>query len=150
MFQAFKNWFFSRVLNRHRLLFRYWDGSRFVSADPFILLRKLINTDKFDAEMDLKKLEIPDAKIVTEKIGFIADGVREIFNLPPFEKGGLAELECVQLLMEFSSFLDRIKKNGASSLILLPSTGNQEVAATGSQDQSVTKENSVSTSTPAE
>jgi len=146
MFQFFKNWFFARVLNRHRLLFRYWDGSRFVSADPFLLLRKLLNTDKFDAELDLKKLEIPDAKIVTEKIGFIAEGVREIFGLKPYEKGGLAELECVQLLMEFSSFLERIKKNGASSLISLPPIqGNQEVPVAGSVDQTATKENSAST-----
>lgn len=138
------------MLNRHRLLFRYWDGSRFVSADPFLLLRRLLNTDKFDAELDLKKLEIPNAKIVTEKIGFIAEGVREIFDLKSYEKGGLAELECVQLLMEFSSFLERIKKNGASSLISLPSTGSQEVTANGSQEQNSTKENSASTSTPAE
>lgn len=149
MFQIFKNWFFARVLNRHRLLFRFWNGSRFVSSDPFILLRKLLNTDKFDAEMDLKKLEIPDPKIVTEKIGFIAEGVREIFELPPYEKGGLTELECVQLLMEFSSFLERIKKNGASNLITSPSIQNLQTPVTGSADKSDTKENSASTSTPA-
>lgn len=149
MFQIFKNWFFARVLNRHRLLFRFWNGSRFVSSDPFILLRKLLNTDKFDAEMDLKKLEIPDPKIVTEKIGFIAEGIREIFELPPYEKGGLTELECVQLLMEFSSFLERIKKNGASNLITSPSIQNLQTPVTGSADKSDTKENSASTSTPA-
>jgi hypothetical protein len=146
MFQFFKNWFFARVLNRHRLLFRFWDGSRFVSSDPFILFRKLINTDKFDVEEDIKKLRIPDPKIVSEKIGFIAEGIREIFDLPPYEKGGLTELECVQLLIEFSTFLDRVKKNGASSLISLPPIqGNQEVPVAGSADQTVTKENSVST-----
>ena len=134
------------MLNRHRLLFRFWDGSRFVSSDPFILFRKLINTDKFDVEEDIKKLRIPDPKIVSEKIGFIAEGIREIFDLPPYEKGGLTELECVQLLIEFSTFLDRVKKNGASSLISLPPIqGNQEVPVAGSADQTVTKENSVST-----
>ena len=138
------------MLNRHRLLFRFWNGSRFVSSDPFILLRKLLNTDKFDAETDLKKLEIPDAKIVTEKIGFIAEGVREIFELPPYEKGGLTELECVQLLMEFSEFLERIKKNGTSKLILLPSTETQEATANSSAVKNDTKENSASSLTPAE
>lgn len=150
MLNFIKNWFFARVLNRHRLLFRFWNGSRFVSSDPFILLRKLLNTDKFDAEMDLKKLEIPDAKIVTEKIGFIAEGVREIFELPPYEKGGLTELECVQLLMEFSEFLERIKKNGTSKLILLPSTETQEGTANSSAVKNDTKENSASSLTPAE
>jgi hypothetical protein len=146
MWNFISNWFFARVLNRHRLLFRFWDGSRFVSSDPFILFRKLINTDKFDVEEDIKKLRIPDPKIVSEKIGFIAEGIREIFDLPPYEKGGLTELECVQLLIEFSTFLDRVKKNGASSLISLPPIqGNQEVPVAGSADQTVTKENSVST-----
>ncbi len=149
MLNFIKNLFFSRVLNRHRLLFRFWNGSRFISADPFILLRRLMNTDKFDAEVDLKKLEIPDAKIVTEKIGFIAEGVREIFELSPYEKGGLTELECVQLLMEFSSFLERIKKNGASKLILLPPTGTPEATANSSAVKNDTKENSASTLTPA-
>lgn len=114
------------------------------------MLRKLLNTDKFDAEMDLKKLEIPDAKIVTEKIGFIAEGVREIFSLPPYEKGGLTELECVQLLMEFSEFLERIKKNGTSKLILLPPTGNPAATVNDLPGQSSTKESSDSISTPAE
>lgn len=145
MFQIFKNWFFARVLNRHRLLFRFWNGSRFVSSDPFILFRKLINTDKFDVENDLNKLRIPDPKIVAEKIGFIAEGIREIFDLPPYEKGGLTELECVQLLMEFSTFLDRVKKNGASSLISLPSTEIPEAQAAGSEDQTGMKESLAST-----
>jgi hypothetical protein len=146
MWNFISNWFFARVLNRHRLLFRFWDGSRFVSSDPFILFRKLINTDKFDVEEDIKKLRIPDPKIVSEKIGFIAEGIREIFDLPPYEKGGLTELECVQLLIEFSTFLDRVKKNGASSLISLPPIqGNQEVPVAGSVDQTATKENSAST-----
>ena len=145
MFQIFKNWFFARVLNRHRLLFRFWNGSRFVSADPFILFRRLINTDKFDVENDLKKLKIPDPKIIAEKIGFISEGIREIFDVPPYEKGGLTELECVQLLMEFSTFLDRVKKNGASSLISLPSTVIPETQVAGSEDQTSTKESSDST-----
>jgi len=145
MWNFISNWFFARVLNRHRLLFRFWDGSRFVSSDPFILFRKLINTDKFDVEEDIKKLRIPDPKIVSEKIGFIAEGIREIFDLPPYEKGGLTELECVQLLIEFSTFLDRVKKNGASSLISLRSMATQETPVAGSADQTATKENSAST-----
>lgn len=145
MWNLFKNWFFSRALNRHRLLFRFWNGSRFVSVDPFIILRKLLKTDKFDPDADLKKLEIPDAKIITEKIGFIAEGVREIFDLPAFEAGGLTELECVQLLMEFSGFLENVKKNGAQNLITLPSSPTVETPVeNGSVVASDTNENSAS------
>lgn len=146
MWNLFKNWFFSRVLNRHRLLFRYWNGSRYVSADPFVILRSLLKTDKFDPDADLKKLEIPDAKIIAEKIGFIAEGVREIFDLPAFEKGGLSELECVQLLLEFSGFLEDVKKNGAQNLITLPSTPPEETpVVNGSPEANDTNENLGST-----
>lgn len=150
MFDFFKNWFFGRILNKHRMLFRWWNGSKFVSSDPFVLLRKLINTDKFDIDEDLKKLKFPDPKIVTITISHIAEGVREIFEVPAFESGGLTELECVQLVMEFMGFTERVKKNGASSLISSGFTTDQSTQDAGSPDASDTNENSASTSTPPE
>lgn len=141
---------FRRVLNRHRLLFRFWNGSRFVSSDPFVLLRRLINTDKFDPDADLKKLKYPDPKIVTEKIGFVAEGVREIFEIKPFEQGGLTELECVQLLMTFSEYLDTVKKNGVSNPITSQlSTGQAGKLDASSPGENDTSESLVSTSTPS-
>lgn len=140
----FKNWLFGRVLNRHRLIFSFWDGKQFTSADPFVLLRKLTNTDKFDMTADLKSLQIPDPKIISEKIGFIAEGVREIFSLRPFEDGGLSELECVQLLLTFSDFLDRVKKNGGLSQVLLPATETSQTVS-GTAEEKSTNENSVCT-----
>jgi len=144
MLEKLKNWFFARALNRHRLLFRYWDGSRHVSADPFVLLRRMLNTTKFDADADVKALALPDPAIVAKKIGFIAEGIREIFDLKPFEKGGLSELECVNLLMTFSDFLNSVKKNGASSLISSPFTVPAKTDP-ASGDGNDTKESSVST-----
>lgn len=132
------------------MLFRWWNGSKFVSSDPFVLLRKMINTDKFDIDESLKKLKIPDSKIVTTAISHIAEGVREIFEVPAFEDGGLTELECVQLVMEFMGFTERVKKNGASSLISSEFMTEQSTQDVGSPEANATKENSDSTSTPLE
>lgn len=119
MLGAIRNWFFARVLNRHRLLFRFWNGSRFVSEDPFILFRRLLNTDKFDPDADMKLLEIKtDPKLVVRKMENIAEGVREIFGVQPLDRGGLTELECIQLLIQFSGWMDAVKKNGATTPIL--------------------------------
>ena len=152
--ESLKNCIFRRVLNRHRMLFRYWDGSRYVAADPFVLLRKMLSTSKFDPESDLKKLNIPDSKIITKQIGYIAEGVREIFSLSPFRpdgRGGLTELECVNLLMEFTAYLERIKKNGGLNQMSVSSTGNRpEVGDAGSVVANDTNENSGSTSIPVE
>jgi hypothetical protein len=154
IFEVLRNWVFRRVLNRHRMLFRYWDGRKYVAADPFVLLRRMLATSKFDPESDLKKLNIPDSKIITERIGFIAEGVREIFSLSPFRpdgKGGLTELECVNLLMEFTGYLERVKKNGGSNLMSVPGSDNRpEVVDAGSVVANNTNENSDSTSTPVE
>lgn len=139
MLEKLKNWFFARALNRHRLLFSFWDGSRFVSSDPFVLFRRMINTQDFDLEADLKMLQVPDPKLVTQKIGYIAEGVRKIFDLKPFESGGLSELECVQLLLTFSDFLDRVKKNGASSLISSPATEVSQAVKSSAEEKSMSE-----------
>lgn len=145
IFGTIKTWFFARALNRHRLLFRFWDGSRFISSDPFVLLRRLTNTEKFDMESDLKMLQIPDPKIVTQKIGYIADGVREIFDLKNFESGGLSELECVQLLLTFSDFLDTVKKNGVLNPNSSPASDVSQMESSSAEKKG-TNENSDSTS----
>lgn len=149
MWEKLKNLFFARALNRHRLLFQFWDGSRFVSADPFVLLRKMLNTDKFDLEADLKMLELPDPSVVAKKIGHLAEGVQEIFEVPAFDKGGLSELECVNLLFVFTEFLATVKKNGVSNLITSPGSAKTQ-AAPSSPDVKSTNENSGSISTPIE
>jgi hypothetical protein len=150
MFQFIKSWIFRTVINKHRLLFRYWDGSRYVSADPFVIFRALVNTDKFDPDSDIKDLQIPDAKIIVKKISYIAEGVREIFNVPAFEKGGLSELECVKLLTQFSDFMEAVKKNGGSNQISLPPMANQPAPVNNFQDQKSTNESSDCSSTVPE
>lgn len=135
MLGTIRNWFFRRILNRHRLLFRYWDGSRFVSEDPFLLFRRLLNTQAFDPDTDLKLLEIKtDPKLVVRKMEHIAEGVREIFGIKDLGDGGLTELECIQLLLQFSGWMDNVKKNGVTSPIS-PTSSPVSGTATGSPDQ---------------
>lgn len=135
MLGTVKNWFFRRILNRHRLLFRFWNGSRFVSEDPFVLFRRLLNTQAFDPDVDLKLLEIKtDPKLVVRKMEHIAEGVREIFEIPAFDAGGLTELECIQLLLQFSGWMETVKKNGVTNQTLSTSSPVSGTAI-GSPDQ---------------
>lgn len=154
MIEFLKNWLFRKVINKHRLLFRFWDGSRYVSSDPFVIFRSIVNTQKFDPENDVKDLRIPDAKILAKKIAHISEGVREIFNVPPFEKGGLSELECINLLNQFSQFMEDVKKNGASSQISLPPMQTpavpESIPDAGLAEVNDTKESLASSSTVSE
>jgi hypothetical protein len=146
MFSRIRDWFFGRVLNRHRLLYRYWDGSRFVSEDPFVLLRKLTNSQDFDPDNDLKLLQIKtDPKMVIRKIEHVAEGVRKIFGVPELKDGGLTELENVNLLIQFLRWMDDVKKNGATNQISAGSTANPP--ETGELPRNDMKEVSGSTST---
>lgn len=151
MIGTIRNWFYSRVLNRHRLLFRYWNGSRFICEDPFVLFRKLLNTQDFDLSSDLKAVQlIPDPKIIVRKIEHIARGVREIFQIPDLSAGGLSELECVQLLLEFLRWSEALKKNGVTSPIAPGSIQTSGKTASGEVAENNTSENSDSTSTECE
>lgn len=138
MLEFLKNWLFRRILNNHRMLFRYWNGIRYVSADPFVITRAMLNTTTFDVENDLKKINIPDARVISSTIEVIAKGVREIFSIPPFEKGGLTELECISLLFSFNDFMDRVKKNGALNPI------SSQPMAMSSQEKSLVEKNDMS------
>lgn len=124
--QTAKSWFYKRVLNKHRLLFRYWNGSRFVAEDPFVLLRKLLSTETFSADDSLKALQLPDPKLVIKHLSFISDGVREVFSVPALSDGGLTELECVNLLKTFIDWMEAVKKNGVMSLTLPTSTQDSQ------------------------
>ena len=104
------------------MLFRYWDGVRFVRADPFVLMRRLLTSGEFDPDSDLKKLELPDPKLVVKTLENISSAVRNIFDIPQFQDGGLSELECVNLLKTFIEWADQLKKNGATKQISHTST----------------------------
>lgn len=145
------NWIYRRILNRHRLLFRYWNGSRFVSEDPFTLLRALVSSSKIDLDSDLQLLDVPDIKVVTRKVGQLAEEIREIFQLKPLSNGGLSELECVNLLIQFINYLERVKKNGDARLTSDTSSDSAtENEASGSADLNAMKELSGSTLTTSE
>ena len=128
-------------LNRHRLLFRFWDGRRIRRVDPVVVMRELMNSEHFSLEDDLKLLEVPDTRLVLRKTGEISLGVREAFDLLDLEDGGLTERECVGLCRLFLQYLGHVKKNGGSTQIASPPTEplTTEPASAGVSD---TNENS--------
>lgn len=149
MFGTIRNWFYRNILNKHRLLFRYWNGSRFVHEDPFVLMRRLLTKEDFDVDTELKRLEIPDPKKVIETLQHIANAVRKIFEIPDFPDGGLSELECVNLLKTFVDWADQLKKNGVTKQIS-PTSSPVVVSSNDLAKRRGTKEPSDSTVTESE
>ena len=106
------NWFLSavyrRLNERHRRIYRYWDGRRFRRADPLQIERSLQTNDDFDWSSDLKAaLQSGDSDAVDSVIA----AARRAFSFPPFDRGGPTGAEAIQEVIRFTTYLSTLKKN---------------------------------------
>lgn len=104
--------------NRHRAIFRYWDGSRLRSIDPMVAYRALDSHNEFDWETHPLLIDPPEdapklnIKLSVEAMGITADAVRTAFDIPQYKNGrGLTEGELVNLLTVFTEWMTALKKN---------------------------------------
>ncbi len=118
-----------RVQERRRSsIFRFWDGVRSRSIDPWAAFRESCSIDGFSWEVTIPLLlsdTIPgdsgDMKMRAKLIEVAAQAARRIFSLPAFEDGGLTEGECLRLLLDFEAYVFGVKKNGSAQPISPPS-----------------------------
>lgn len=96
-----------------RDFFRFFDGSRWRAVDPLPIARALFTHAKFDWDETPKLLRSQQATVEIQAAKVIAEAVREVFAIAPAERGGLTELECVDLLGAFQEYLGNVKKNGS-------------------------------------
>ena len=110
---------------RERVIYRYWDGTREVSADPIQLQRDLNAFPGLNLEADLAVMNIsPERQMENPKIGKDADAsavkiaaaVRHAFHVEPYQdlgngkSKGLTETEVIELLANFGAFIGDLKK----------------------------------------
>ena len=131
------NWLKRWNNNRSRAIFRYWDGSKDIAADPLAVWRALRADHEFDAERDIPAIQLDDDTSIQVTI----NAVRRAFKLPAFEQGGLTEGECIALLYQFISYVGYVKKNTSPPPISPPVTEHP------SSEASITKPESDCTST---
>jgi hypothetical protein len=115
MLSLLRNWLFPK----RRAIFSYWDGKRWRAADPLVAARRLITHETFDWESHPALAEAADD---FEALQITVDAVREVFDVPAFESGGLTQAECVELLGDFTEYLHGVKKNTSPSPISSPPT----------------------------
>lgn len=124
-----RNWLWPKS----RAIFRYWDGKRWRSADPLVAARRLITHETFDWETHPALAEAADD---FEALQITVDAVREVFDVPAFESGGLTQAECVELLGDFTEYLHGVKKNTSPSPISSPPTDPVFASTTNSSPDS--------------
>ena len=92
-----------------RLIYRYSDGTKLVQADPIILYRKLMSVyNDIDANNTLARSQSKNAAKGQEAV---VKYIRQVFDVKPFEEGGLTETETTALLDHFLIYCDEVKKN---------------------------------------
>jgi hypothetical protein len=135
--------------DRQKKLFKYWNGSRVVKADPLVIYKKFLEV-RPDLAVNIK-LARSAHKDSNEGHDKAMAKIREVFQIPvPANelepKGTLTHSELSGLLDSFLTYIDKLKKN---SRPLVTSSTNM-VTQPSSNDFQPTKNSVVSTSTAKE
>jgi hypothetical protein len=110
------------VIERRRLIFRFWDGLQLRRVDPIVVARGLAAHPEFSESTHLPLCDAGDI----DAIATTAGAVRDVFGVPPFADGGLAELECLAVLNDFQHWLFSLKKNTNTLPTSPPDTGGTQ------------------------
>jgi hypothetical protein len=81
-------------LPQERNIFSYFDGEKLIKADP----------------LPLWTLAVSEHHEATQGHDELVSKIRKHFNVKSFEEGGLLDVECVDLLLQFKAYCDSIKK----------------------------------------
>lgn len=138
-----------KYTSRERCIFRYWDGSRQVAADPLQIQAALLEVPDIDADTRLACLQSEAAQGEARKaFGRLVEKLRPVFGVEAFrtddagKEHGLTSAETVDLLRQFSAFMADLKKK-ADTL----RTSATPTAQESCPDGSATPNTSGSTST---
>lgn len=115
---------------KDRMIYTYWSGSQTVRADPLALYKKMMDVGPSLAiDMKVANSASKDAGKAHDEL---VEKIRSIFSVAPLDKGGLTELETVELLDHFLTYVGMVKKN-SSSYPTSP-TGTSEPSASTSAE----------------
>jgi hypothetical protein len=95
-----------------RALYKHYDGKEVVAKDPMVLYKRLAEVSgDLSAWVKLAFSPSKDAKDGHTKV---VEKARVIFEVKPYEEGGLTESETVNLLFHFWNYCELQKKTTSS------------------------------------
>ena len=118
-----KSWFrsqdpFDAYQPGERLIYKYFDGTKMVRADPLVLY-KWYAFHGPELLVDLKVSGSPSKDANSAHTSAVAK-IREMFEVKTLKEGGLSDFEVMDLLDHFLYYCDHIKKK--SNRLRTPST----------------------------
>jgi hypothetical protein len=150
---------------KERLIYRYWNGKRFVDADPlelqFALMGERLEDEAKIMAMDIEKVPIDPRSNVfdqalqgqLEAYKRVLNAIASIFAVDRFDgKHGLTDIELFALLGHFTTFMSQLKKKAN----VLPTSARPTESATSasptssmSASASIKPESPISAPTPS-
>lgn len=98
---------------KERLIYKFYDGQKMVEADPLVIYKRVMeNGPELSAALKGARSEWKGA---ADCYNELVVGIRKVFDVKPFEEGGLTQQETFDLLDHFMRFSERLKKNSRQS-----------------------------------
>ena len=118
-----KRWLKARRIRRERLLYEFFDGTRFVRVDPWATYRALYGHAEFDMSQQLTAAVAGEEPEVSKARRAICDA----FGCRPYEPNtgeGLTDEELFALLNHFIDWCFELQKKTNGSPILSPNAAS--------------------------
>lgn len=129
-----------------RDLFAYSDGQQIKHGDPFRIFRAIVNDPRIDIARDQPLIDVGAEPETSKAIQVLMDA----FGVTHWDgETGLTDWEILNLLVQFSEYMEALKKNTNSSATLSPTTDTK--SSTGPEcPNEATSSYSPSTCSPSE
>ena len=98
---------------KERRIYSYHDGGKMVIVDPMLLYKKLMEVSA-DLSVDMKVAN-SQSKDARKAHDAMIKRLRDVFEIKSFAEGGLTEVETLDLMDHFLSYIDDVKKNSSTS-----------------------------------
>lgn len=117
-----------------RSIYHYWNGKERIDADPMVIYKRLMEISS-DLSVDIK-VAASTSKDNYKKHDCMIEGIAKVFQVESLGKGGLTNIETIDLLNHFLNFCDRVKKN--SNLFPTSSISSVDFKTSIAEDQPTT------------
>lgn len=127
-------------LPQEREIYKIFDGKELRCWDPLVLYKRLRQRGG-DISTDIRVASLPMKKSAEAHDSLIRN-IRWVFEVKPFEEGGLSEIECLELLTHFWEYISTIKKNSRTWQTSAEETSPTTPSPTAEEENPPTKPSS--------
>lgn len=121
-------------------IYHYWDGQKYVNADPLRLFKRLMDiAPELAVDIQVSTSSLAKDKDAIKASDKVAEKLYKIFDVKRVEEGGLTEAKMSELLDHFLLYCEIVKKN-SPPLPTMPPSGARIFTSNGNPPTSNTSD----------